>query len=206
MEVRISAVNSEEYRMTENITRESFWNVYKPGCDEHLVLNKLRKSSIYVPQLDLIACCDGVGAGHIICTKAYIEQDCGKLQEVLCAGPLSVLPEYRDRGVGGLLLKTAASKAADIGYKGIILFGDPAYYSRFGYINAGTFGIWFTKGENPDYFMALELSSDSLKGTGGRFIIDKAFESTAAEIEEFENEFPYKVKSEKPMRPIAGNI
>ena len=113
---------------------------------------------------------------------------------VLCMGPLSVLPSSQKKGIGSLLLNQSIEKAKSLKYKGIILYGNPDYYHRFGFINAGYYGIQTSEGQNFDPFMALELFPDSLAGINGRFFEDTVFKIDEKELELFEEEFPFREK------------
>lgn len=194
MKTLIRQTTSEEFKITENITREAFWNLYKPGCDEHLVLHQLRVSNSYVPVLDLIAILDGKIVGHIISTKATVIDPQNNSNEVLCVGPLSVLPELQGQGFGSKLIRESIRIASGLGYRGMILYGNPDYYHRFGFKNAEVHGITTKDGHNFEPFMALELFPGALSTIEGRFFEDKAFETDEQSLEDFEKQFPLKEK------------
>ena len=97
MQVAIRRTQSTEYFQTEHVTREAFWNVYKPGCDEHLILNQLRKSDAYIQELDLVAVYEEDIIGHIISTKAKVIDSLNHAEEMLCVGPISVLPDFQKK-------------------------------------------------------------------------------------------------------------
>lgn len=192
--IKIRLETQEDYRETENMIREAFWDVYKPGCDEHLVLHKLRKVSAFVEELDLVACDNNKIVGNIVYSKAKIMNNQNKEFTVLCMGPLGVLPSYRRRGIGSLLIKQSISKAKLLGYKAVVIFGNPNYYRRFGFENAEKYNIQTAQGENFDAFMVLVLYDDSLNGIQGKFFYDPVFQIETKELELFEKEFPYKEK------------
>jgi predicted N-acetyltransferase YhbS len=194
MEIIIKATDKSDYTETENLTREAFWNLYKPGCDEHLVLHQLRKSNSYIAALDFVALDEGRIIGHIISTKARVTDNQGKDHEVLCAGPLAVLPELQSKGIGAKLMMHSISIARELGYSGMILFGNPDYYKRFGYVNAQEYEIATKEGQNFDPFMALELRHNALKEVKGRFFEEEAFTTNEDELIEFEKQFPFKEK------------
>ncbi|QTL97530.1 GNAT family N-acetyltransferase [Iocasia frigidifontis] len=192
--ILIRLETQEDYSETENMIREAFWDVYKPGCDEHLVLHKLRQVSAFVEELDLVACDNNKIVGNIVYSKAKIMNNQNQEFTVLCMGPLGVLPSYQGRGIGSLLIKQSISKAKLLGYKAVVIFGDPNYYRRFGFENAEKYNIQTAQGENFDAFMVLELYDDSLNGIQGKFFDDPVFRIQSEELELFEKEFPYKVK------------
>ncbi|BDQ03580.1 MAG: N-acetyltransferase [Ignavibacterium sp.] len=194
MNLLIKQTSREDFSITENITREAFWNVYKPGCSEHLVLHNLRKSQSYIKELDLVAIRNNQIVGHIISTKAKVVDSLNKEYEVLCVGPLSVLPNFQKKGIGERLLKESIEIARRLGFRGMILFGNPDYYHRFGFKNAKEFGITTKDYQNFEPFMALESFENSLIDVGGRFIEDESFDVNEDKLNEFEKQFPYKEK------------
>ncbi|MBK9290434.1 MAG: N-acetyltransferase [Bacteroidetes bacterium] len=202
MKIEIRQTKAAEFETTLHLTRETFWNLFKPGCDEHLVLYKLRKSDSYIPKLDLVAIAEQGIVGHSITTRAKVIDNMGHEHEVLCVGPVSVLPEWQNKGIGGKLLTDSISIARSSGFAGMILFGHPAYYRRFGFVNAQAYGITTKDGLNFEPFMALELNADAFRTVKGRFYEDKAFEINEEELNEFETYFPPKEKG-KPKIEIT---
>jgi predicted N-acetyltransferase YhbS len=97
MKILIQRTTQKDFPITENITREAFWNLYKPGCDEHLVLHNLRNSQCYISELDLVALFENEIIGHIISTKAKIVDSLNNEHEILCVGPLSVLQNLQKK-------------------------------------------------------------------------------------------------------------
>lgn len=185
----------EDFEKVEFLTREAFWDLYGPGCDEHLIVHKLRKTPAFVKELSYVAEKDQNIIGNVIYTLGRVLGDHNQEHEVLCMGPISVLPEYQGKGIGSGLLKVTLKKAKAIGYKGVVIFGDPNYYRRFGFENAEKYHIQTAEGENFDEFMALELQEKGLQEVHGRFYIHSAFEVEKEELIAFEKGFPHKVKN-----------
>ncbi|OFX84005.1 MAG: GNAT family N-acetyltransferase [Bacteroidetes bacterium GWF2_33_16] len=198
MKLIIRKIYESEFYFTENLTRETFWNLYKSGCEEHLVLHNLRKSKSYIKELDLIAIHNFLIVGHIISTRALIKNKFGKEHEVLCVGPISVSPALQNKGIGTILIDYSISKARKMGFKGMILFGNSGYYHRFGFKNAKEFKIATKDNQNFEPFMALELIENGLKNVKGLFYDDEAFVINEEQLLEFEKQFPIKEKS-KPI-------
>lgn len=194
MDISIRPENESDFRDVENMTREAFWDLYKPGCDEHLILHNMRSSPDFVKELDFVACEGDRIVGNIVYSKAKVINDDNRESEVLCMGPISVLPSYQKTGIGSLLMRHSIEKVRHLGYNGIIIFGDPEYYKKFGFINAKEYDIQTPSGENFDAFMALELRSGSLGEVSGKFFASDFFEVTEEELEIFEKEFPPKEK------------
>ena len=200
MPIIIREEKPEDYFETENLTREAFWDLFQPGCDEHLILHKLRISEEFIPQLDLVACEGERIIAHIIYTKAQVKSD-NDSNTVLCMGPLSVLPEFQGKGIGTKLLEYSIDRARQLGFTAVVIFGHPEYYHRFGFRNAGEYGIQTAEGKNMDAFMALDLQGDGLHQISGRFHESPAFQASKADLEEFEKKFPAKKKG-KPKFTI----
>jgi len=125
MEVIFKKATEDDFKQTEELTREAFWDLYKPGCDEHLILHKIRKRECYLNELDIVAREFERIIGHIICTKAMVIDSLGIKHEVLCVGPFSILPELQRKGYGSKLMEHCIKRAGELGYSGMILFGNP---------------------------------------------------------------------------------
>jgi predicted N-acetyltransferase YhbS len=194
MNVSIRLEEEKDYKNVEHLTREAFWDIYRPGCNEHLIVHKIRKVPEFVKELSFVACDDDNVIGNIIYSKAKVVNDENKEFEVLCMGPLGVLPSFQRKGIGSLLMNYSIAKARELGFKAILIFGNPKYYQRFGFIKTEKYGIKTSSGENFDAFMALELFDGALNGITGEFYADKVFEIEDEELEIFEREFPYKEK------------
>lgn len=194
MKTIIRKTHAHDHQITVNLTREAFWNLYKPGCDEHLALKQLRESEAFIPALDLVAEYDSDIIGHIISTKAKVIDSQNIEHEILVLGPVSVWPEQQKSGIGTLLINETIKIAQEAGFAGIILYGNPDYYHRFGFVNAEIYGICTRDGANFEPFMALQLSENSLADIKGRFFESDAFFTKENELEEFEKRFPFKEK------------
>ena len=193
MNLLIRPEQPADHRQVEFITREAFWDVYKPGCDEHYVVHCLRKSPDFIPQLSLVACQGAQIIGHLLYTKARVINP-AQQHQVLCLGPLTVAPEFQKQGVGSQLIRHSLPIARNLNYKAVFLYGSPAYYPRFGFVNAQKFNITTRDGQNFDPFMALELTDNALSQTPGQFHESDAFFQPPADTETFDQQFPPKEK------------
>lgn len=183
-----------DHAAVEALTREAFWNVYGPGCFEHWLVSVLRHAPAFVPELSLVAEEGGRIIGHAMHTKARILTDSGAEAEVLCLGPISVLPEAQRQGIGGRLIAEARERARALGYRAIALCGDPAYYGRHGFIPAETKGIRTADDRYAAALQVCELFEGALDGLGGRYEEDGAFALDEAAAEAFDRQFPPKEK------------
>lgn len=192
--IEICLESEKDFREVENLTREAFWNLYHPGCTEHFVIHTLRESSAFIKELDFVAYHDGLIVGNIMYSKAKVLNNDGYESEVLCMGPLSVLPSYQGKGIGSMLMKHTLRVAKDLGFNAVIIFGDPNYYKRFGFKNAEIYNIQTSMGENMEAFMALELYDGALDKVVGKFYEDEVFHVEEKDVENFDKQFPYKEK------------
>lgn len=196
--IEIVPATGGDFRATEELARDAFWDLYRPGAVEHLVLHGLRESPEYLPELDRVARASGRIVGSILTTRAQVVDDGGAAQEVLCTGPLAVDASWRRFGIGAALFRDSIERASALGFRGIVIFGDPAYYARFGFTRAASFGIRTADGHDFDAFMALELRPGALKGVQGRFIASPAFEVDDDALAAFDRDFPPRDKHVLP--------
>jgi predicted N-acetyltransferase YhbS len=192
--IKVRLEKEEDCREVENLVRDAFWDLYHPGCSEHFILHKMRNIPAFIQELDLVACDGQKIVGQIAYTKAKVINNKNEEFEVLCMGPLAVLPSYQKKGIGTLLVEESIKKATDLGYKAIIIFGEPKYYHRFGFQDAKEYGIQTADGQNFEAFMALMLTQDGLLKNDyskieGRFYADPVFEPKPEEVDEFDKQF-----------------
>ena len=105
----------EEHREVETLVREAFWNVYRPGCLEHYVLNQLRNDEAFVPELDFVMEKDGRIIGQNIFMRAYIQVDDGSKLPIMTMGPICIATELKRQGYGKILLDYSIEKARKMG-------------------------------------------------------------------------------------------
>ena len=179
-DILIREETEAEYHRVEEVTLQAFWNKYRVGCNEHLLVHKVRKSDAYVPQVSRIAEVDGEIAG-VICYARAMLQNGGKQKEILTFGPLCVLPEWQGCGIGGVLLEKTLELAKMEGFEGVVIFGEPDYYPRHGVKNCVHFGITTAEGKNFDAFLGIELAEGGLADFGGRFIGPEVYEDISEE-------------------------
>lgn len=195
--MRLRLETEKDYFENENLTREAFWNVYRPGCDEHLLHHNIRNSENYIKDLCYVAEEDGRLVGNIVYAKMM--KDGKACDKVIGFGPLSVLPEKQKQGVGSALVKETLAKAKELGYKAVLITGNPEYYHRFGFTTATKFGVRLpdiAEGDEASFFMAVELEAGYLAEHAGVYDFDPMYVPDPLELEEFEKQFPVKVKRE----------
>lgn len=183
-----------DHREVEHVTREAFWNHHVPGCDEHYLAHILRKKACFLPELDYIAEQQGHIVGNIMYTRAKVIGDDGMEYSVISFGPVSVLPDWQDMGVGSILIRHTLDLAREQGHTAVLIYGDPAYYQRFGFIAAQNYGIASSDNYYCAALQALELVPDALSGKAGRFEEDKAYQINETSACKFDLNFPPKEK------------
>lgn len=192
MDIELRREQSSDYSETENVTREAFWNHYSPACSEHYLLHIMRDCPAFVPELDVVAVCDGKIVGNIVYMKSVIRADNGNSYEVLSLGPISVLPEYQRKGIGGRMIEYTRDIARRMGFAAILLCGDPDYYSRQGFLSAETFGIRTEDDMYADALQVCPLSERAMSGMKGRYIEDSIYQIDESAASDFDKHFPPK--------------
>lgn len=195
-EYLIRAEKRSDYADVENVVREAFWNVYCPGCSEHYLVHVMRGSEAYVPELALVAVADGRVVGYAANVKAFIECDNGKCAEVLTLGPIAVLPEYQGMGIGAALIAGIKKIAARMGFRAVLLCGNPDFYRKQGFCAAETYGIRSSENLYVDALHACELYYGALAEAAGRYYEDEIYSIDEEAVSEFDRHFPHKEKIE----------
>ena len=191
----------EEYREVENLVRESFWNVYRPGCLEHYVLNQLRDDEAFVHELDFVMESDGKLIGQNMFMQAEIKADDGREIPIMTMGPICICPELQRKGYGKILLDYSVKKAAELGCGALCFEGNIGFYGKSGFTYASEFGIRYhglPEGADASFFLCKELIPGYLAGVTGEYAPPQGYFVDEDEAEEFEKMFPPKVKLNLP--------
>ncbi|MPM76009.1 hypothetical protein SDC9_123004 [bioreactor metagenome] len=154
----------------------------------------MRKCAAFLPTLDFVAVSDGKIVGNIVYTTAKLVADKGTTHTVLSFGPLSVLPDYQGRGIGKMLIEHTKKIATDLGYDAILIYGDPVYYKRFGFVAAEQFGIRTADNMYADALQVCVLKNNVLSGLAGRFVEDEIYNMDSSAAEQFDKTFVPKEK------------
>ena len=194
----------EEYRDVENLVRESFWNVYRPGCLEHYVLRQLRNDPAFVKELDLVMEKDGQIIGQNMFMRAVIKADDGRNIPIMTMGPICIAPEYKRQGYGKILLDHCLEKAAELGCGALCFEGNIDFYGKSGFTFARNFGIRYhdlPEGADDSFFLCGELIPGYLNGISGEYAPPKGYfaaEQNPEDFEKFDAQFQPKVKLKLP--------
>lgn len=191
----------DERREVENLVRESFWNVYRPGCLEHYVLNQLRNDAAFVPELDFVMELDGRIIGQNIFMRTVIKADDGRDIPIMTMGPICIANDLKRRGYGKILLDYSLEKAASLGCGALCFEGNIDFYGKSGFRYASDFGIRYhglPEGADASFFLCRELVPGYLSGITGVYSTPQGYFVDEAEAEEFDRQFPPKVKLKLP--------
>lgn len=202
--ITIRLERESDHRTVENLTREAFWNVYRPGCTEHYVLHCYRNNPDFIPELDFVMETDGVLMGHVMFSKAEIVADDGRHIPILTFGPISIAPEYKRKGYGVTLLRFALEKAREMGFGAVFMEGNIDFYKHAGFTLASELHIHY-HGEpcesDVPYFLGQELKEGYLEGIEGTYHTPKGYFVAMDDpegFEAFDATFPKKEKKVLP--------
>lgn len=199
--IRIRLERKEDERVTENLVRESFWNVYRPGCVEHYILHQLRNDKDFVPELNFVMEQDGELIGQNVFVKAVIRADGSRSIPILTMGPICITPGLKRQGYGKILLDASLQKASELGFGAVCFEGNIDFYGKSGFDYASKFNIRYhglPDGADASFFLCKELVDGYLTGVSGEYATPKGYSFTEESVEEFERNFPPKEKKILP--------
>ena len=198
---RIRLDTEEDYRAVENLVRESFWNVYRPGCSEHYVIHVLRDDPAFVKDLDFVMEKDGKIIGQNMFMKTIIEADDGRTIPVLTMGPIGITPELKRKGYGKAILDYSLEKATGMGFGAVLFEGNIDFYGKCGFDYASKFGIRYhdlPEDADASFFLCKELIPGYLDDVTGVYQTPQGYYVDDADVDEFDKEFPPKEKLRLP--------
>lgn len=204
-EYRIRPETPDDYRETESLTREAFWNIYRPGCTEHYILHCFRDNEDFVPELDLVMEKDGKIIGHIMYVRGRIKADDGREFPVMTFGPVSIAPEFQRQGYGKALLDASLEKAKAMGAGAICIEGNIEFYGHSGFVTADKMGIYYegvSRDEELPHFLIKELKEGYLTGITGTYSAPSGYFINEEEAEIFDTQFPPKQKLKLPGQMV----
>ena len=206
----------KDYREVENLVRESFWNVYRPGCSEHYVIHVLRDDPAFVPELDFVMesrvqqdGSDNQAAsklcgrliGQNMFMRTVIDSDDGRRIDVLTMGPIGIIPELKRKGYGKILLDYSLKRAAELGFGAVLFEGNIDFYGKSGFDFSSKFGIRYhdlPEDADASFFLCKELIPGYLDGITGVYQTPQGYYVSDEAVEEFDKSFPYKEKLKLP--------
>ena len=192
-----------DFHAVEELTREAFWNIYRPGCLEHYVLNQLRNDEAFVPELNFVMEKDGRLIGQNMFMRAVIKADDGSDLPIMTMGPICITPELQSKGYGKILLDYSLEKAAELGCGALCFEGNINFYGKSGFTFASEFGIRYhdlPEGADASFFLCKELKKGYLDGISGEYTPPKGYFVDEAQAEEFDKQFSPKEKLKLPTQ------
>lgn len=202
--ISIRLERPEDHRRVEELVRESFWNVYRPGCFEHYVLKCLRSDPAFVPELDFVMELDGRLIGQNVFVRTHLRADDGRAVPIMTMGPICVAPDLKRQGFGKILLDYSLNRACQLGCGAVMFEGDIRFYGKSGFSFASDFGIRYhglPEGEDASFFLCRELIPGYLNGITGEYATPEAYfacETDPKAFESYEAGFPFKEKLKLP--------
>lgn len=191
----------KDHAEVEYLIRESFWNVYRPGCLEHYVIHVLRDDPAFIRELDFVMEQDGRIIGQNMFMRTVIEADDGSVVPVLTMGPICITPELKRKGYGKKLLDYSLERAAELGFGAVLFEGNIGFYGKSGFDYASRFGIRYhdlPEDADSSFFLCKELIPGYLRGVTGVYQTPKGYYVDETKAEAFDKGFPYKEKLKLP--------
>ena len=202
--IAIRRETEEDWRAVEELVREAFWNVYRPGCLEHYVLHRLRSDPAFIPELDFVMERNGRLIGQNVFVRAVMRADGGREVPIAAMGPICIAPEFKRRGYGKRLLDWSLERAAERGIGAVCFEGNIDFYGKSGFSFARNFGLRYhglPEGADDSFFLCKELVPGYLDGVTGEYATPEGYFAAEREPEEFERfdaGFPKREKSKLP--------
>ena len=190
-----------DYAAVEHLVRESFWNVYRPGCLEHYVLHCLRNDKDFVPELSFVMEKQGRLIGQNIFVRAWIDADDGRRIPIMTMGPICIAPAYKRQGYGKALLDYSLEQARLFGAGALCFEGNIDFYGKSGFDYASRFGIRYhglPEGADASFFLCRELIPGYLDGIAGTYATPQGYFVDEQAAEAFDQQFPAKEKLRLP--------
>ncbi len=206
--IKFRLEKKEDYRAVENLVRESFWNVYRPGCSEHYVIHVLRDDPAFVKELDLVMEENGSIIGQNVFMRNAVAADDGRSVPILTMGPICIAPALKRRGYGKALLDYSLERAAAMGFGAVMFEGNIEFYGKSGFDVASNFGIRYhglPEGADSSFFLCKELIKGYLDGITGVYTTPAGYFVDDADVEEFDKGFPPKEKLRLPGQLFGGD-
>lgn len=201
MNYQIRLEKKEEQHTVENLVKEAFWNVYRPGCLEHYVLHCLRTDPAFVTELNLVLDAAGQIIGQNVFVRAQIKADDGRSIPILAMGPICIAPAFQRKGYGKKLLDYSLEKAKMLGYGAVCFEGNIGFYGKSGFTFAREFGICYhglPAGADDSFFLCKELLPGYLHGVTGEYAPPQVYLVDPQQAEVFDKNFPPKEKLKLP--------
>lgn len=174
MKIKLRQENEKDHKSVFDLIEKAFEKEEYSDHKEQFLVERLRKSAAFIPELSIVAEVENEIAGHILLTKLEIKGDT-EFFESLALAPVSVLPKFQGKGIGSKLIVHAHEVAKELGYKSVILLGHPDYYPRFGYELCKKYNIEMPFDVPAENCMVIPLTENGLSGVNGKVVYPSAF-------------------------------
>lgn len=202
MNIVIRHESENEYKLVEGITRDAFWNLYFPGCDEHFVVKKIRDHKDFIPELSFVIELDGRLVGSIFYTHSKVVSADGTEYKTISFGPVCIHPDVHRIGLGRKLITYSIEEAKRLGYSAIMILGYPFHYQTYGFLGAKKYNVSMMDGKYYVGLMMLPLYEGALDGISGKAVFSDVFEVDKDELEEYDKTFLPKEKAVKESQKL----
>ena len=185
-----------DYFEVENMVRNSFWNVYRPGAFEHYIVHNLRDDESFLENLTYVMESNDGIIGYIGYSEGFIDYGDERIGAVVL-GPLAIHEDFQNHGLGSKLIDHTLNLAKDEDIPFVFVVGDEDYYRRFGFISASEYDLYLEgtdMGEECPFFMIRLFDESELKDGIGIFHNPDVFDVNPEDVDEFDKKFEYKKK------------
>lgn len=206
MNIKIRNEQPADYRTVEELTREAFWNLYFPGCDEHYLVHIMRDHDDFIPEMAFVAEVDGKLVGNIMFTRSHLIDAEGEKIATITFGPVCVHPDYQGKGVGPALIRHSIEVARGNNVNAIAILGHPRNYVKYGFVSSRDYLVSDAEGRYPFGQLILELKDGLLSKNSvpRKLQISSIFKVDQDKVAEFDRNFPPKTKAETPGQVEFG--
>lgn len=207
LEIIIRPENEADHFPVEVLTRDAFWNLYRPGCDEHYTTHMIRNHEDFLPDLTFVAEVDGQIVGSIMYARSWVINEMGEKVDTATFGPLCVHPAWQRRGIGTALIEHSRDRAAQKGFPAILILGDPHNYVKHGFKTGKDMRVSTLDGRYPLGLLVLELRSGFFASSQQwKLQTSAVYEFEAAQVEAYDARFPPKEKKHQYSQDLFSML
>lgn len=174
MEIKLRKENREDFESVFKLIEKAFEKEEYSDHKEQFLVERLRKSEAFIPELSIVAEVENKIVGHILFTKLQIVNEL-EVFESLALAPVSVLPEFQGKGIGAKLILYGHEIAERFGYQSVVLLGHDGYYPKFGYERCDKYNIKMPFDVPAENCMVISLVKDGLKRVNGNVVYPDVF-------------------------------
>lgn len=189
-----------DYQQVENLTREAFYNVYRPGCVEHYLVHIMRGHADFIPELAFVLELDGRIIGSILYTKATLTGQDGSQKHIATFGPVSIAPAYQRQGYGSRLIHHSLLQAKALGYDAVVIFGNPSHYVGLGFKSCKKYNVCNEEGRCPAAMLVYALAPQALDGQTWVYRDSPVMAISEDEAQRYDDTLPPMEKTHTPSQ------